>query len=320
MPAAASCRDNSSDAATRSIAAHECGCIEIAEHDIGVGNRRGHSAVAVTGRARDRARAFRPDPQRAAAIDARNRAAAGRDARDVEAAQRDALAGEHAVVRQRGVPVRDQRNVGRGSAHVERDEIRDAEQVGATPPARHAAGRPRQYRACRQPRSFLDRRHATMRQHDKQTASKSSLGKTLRETGEITPYDRFDIGVHDRGRDALIFLDLRQYVARSRHADSGQCPGETLDRGKLVDRIEIGMQETHCDRSRAGFANGGDGLVERGLIERNQNVAVGFQPLADAKAQFARHQGLRRRRTQIVAVGLEALAHFDDVAMTFGGK
>jgi len=90
-----------------------------------------------------------------------------------------------------------------------------------------------------------------MRQHDKQTAFKSGFSKTLRETGEIAPHDRFDIGVHDRGRDALIFLDLRQHVARSRHTDAGHCLGQALDCGEFMDRIEIGMQEAHRDRGCA---------------------------------------------------------------------
>ena len=166
-------------AVERTLAAHEGRGIEIAEHDIGVGDGRCHAAIAVAGRARHRARAFRPDAQRAAGIDAGDRAAAGRDARDVEAAQRDALAGEHAVGGQRGLPVRDQRDVGRGAAHVERHEIGNAEQIGAAPAARHAAGRSRQHRARGQPRGFLDRRHAAMRQHDEQTALEAGLGKTL---------------------------------------------------------------------------------------------------------------------------------------------
>ena len=99
-------------AVERPLAAHEGGGIEIAEHDIGVGDGRGRAAIAVAGRARHRARAFRSDAQRAAGIDAGDRAAAGRDAGDIEAAQRDALAGEHAVGGERGLPVRDQRDVG----------------------------------------------------------------------------------------------------------------------------------------------------------------------------------------------------------------
>ena len=126
----------------RALAAHEGGRIEIAEHDIGVGDGRSHAAIAVAGRARHRARAFRADAQRAAGIDAGDRAAAGRDAGDIEAAQRDALAREHAVGGQRGLPARDQRNVGAGAAHVERHQIGNADQISAAPAARHAAGRP----------------------------------------------------------------------------------------------------------------------------------------------------------------------------------
>ena len=157
-------------AVERALATHEGGRIEIAEHDIGVGDGRGRAAIAVAGRTRHRARAFRADPQGAAGIDARDRAAAGRDARDVEAAQRDALAGQHAVGRQRRLSVRDQRNVGRGAAHVERHEVGNAEQIGAAPAAGNAAGRPRQHGAGGQPRGLLHRRHAAMRQHDEQAA------------------------------------------------------------------------------------------------------------------------------------------------------
>ena len=64
--------------------------VEIAEHQIGVGHRRGTAAVAVAGRARNRTGALRPDMQDAAGIDPRDRAAAGADAGDVEAVERDA--------------------------------------------------------------------------------------------------------------------------------------------------------------------------------------------------------------------------------------
>ena len=40
----------------------------------------------------------------------------------------------------------------------------------------------------------------------------------------------------------------------------------------------------------------------------------------DAEAQRARHELLRRRHAQIVAIVLQALAHLDDVAMAFGGQ
>ena len=159
-----------------------------------------------------------------------------------------------------------------------------------------------------------------MRQDHEQAALEAGLFQPPFEIGEIAPHDRFDIGVHDRGRDALIFLDLRQHVAGTRHADVRQFFCQPFDRGKFMDGIEIGMQEADRDRGRAGFPDAGDGLVKRALIQRSQNLAIRLEPLANAETQFARHQGLRRRRAQIVAIGLEAFAHFDDVAMALGGQ
>ena len=250
----------------------------------------------------------------------RDRAAAGRDARDIEAAQRNALPREHAVGGQRRLPVRDQRDIGAGPAHVERHQIGNAEQIGAATAAGNAAGRSRQHRARGKTRGFSDRRHAAMRQHDEQTALEAGLVKTLLEIGQIAPHDRLDIGVHDRGRDALIFLDLRQHVAGSGDADIRQFSRQAFDRGKFMGGIEIGMQEANRDRGRAGFLDRGDGIAERGGIERYQDLATRLQPFAHAKTPLARHQRLRRRRAQIVAVGLEAFAHLDDVAMAFGGE
>ena len=48
--------------------------------------------------------------------------------------------------------------------------------------------------------------------------------------------------------------------------------------------------------------------------------SVGAHALGHAKPQRARHELLRRRHAQIVAVVLQALAHLDDVAMAFGGE
>ena len=124
-----------------------------------------------------------------------------------------------------------------------------------------------------------------MRQHDEQAALEAGLGQALREIGEIAPHDRFDIGVHDRGRDALIFLDLRQHVAGSRHADPGQFPGQPLDRGEFVDRIEIGVQEHTATEVAPDSPYAGDGLLQRGLIERNRDLAIGLQPFPNTEAR-----------------------------------
>src|SRR5258708_3527613 len=84
--------------------------------------------MAATARASHRAGASGANAKRMAGTDAGDRSAAGRDAGDTEAAQRDALARQHAVGGQRGLPARDQRNVGRGATHVERHQIGNPDQ------------------------------------------------------------------------------------------------------------------------------------------------------------------------------------------------
>ena len=181
---------------------------------------------------------------------------------DVESAQRDALPREHAVGGQRGLAVRNQRDIRAGATHVERHQIGNAEQVGAATAAGNAAGRAGQHRACGKPRGFFHRRHAAMRQHDKETALEARLVKTLFEIGQIAPHDRLDISVHDRGRDALILLDLRQHVAGSGDADLWQLRYQAFDGLKFMGGIEVRVQEANRDRRRAGIPYRGYGIAE----------------------------------------------------------
>ena len=263
---------------------------------------------------------MRSDVKRPAGIDAGDRPAARRDAGNVEAAKRDALSGQHAVGRKRCLPTRYQRDVGAGAAHVERHEIGNTEQFGAAAAAGDTAGRSRQYRARSKPRGFLKRSHAAVRQDYEEIALESGFGQARFEIVQIAPHHRLDIGIHDRGRDALIFLDLRQHVARARDADIGQRLGQTLHRREFVHGVEVGMQKTNRDRARAGLLDGRDALVQRLGVERGEDIAVGLEPFQNSETAFARHQRLRWRRPQIIAVRLEALAHLDQVAVALGGQ
>ncbi len=235
MPAAASSRDSPSDAAIRSIAASaaprssgrfppmKAVAIEIAKHDVGVGDGRGDAAIAVTGRSRHRARAFRADMKRAAGIDAGDRAAAGRDTRNVEATQRDALSGQHTVGGQRGlrpseisemsVLVPPMSNGTRSAMPSSSAQRRPPE----TPPAGPDSTVPAASREASSTGAMPPCDSTT-----KRLPLKPASTRRCSQIGQIAPHHRFDIGVHDRGRDALIFLDLRQHVAGARDADTGQ--------------------------------------------------------------------------------------------------
>ena len=145
-------------------AAEKARRIEIAEHQIGVGDRRGCAAGAIAGGAGDGAGALRADMQDAAGVDPGDRAAAGADAGDVEAVQRDRVAGDPAAGDQGRLAADDQRDVGAGAAHVERDQIVFSEQSRGMDAAGDAAGRAGQHGSGRQApgtRQSARRRHAT---------------------------------------------------------------------------------------------------------------------------------------------------------------
>ncbi len=185
-----------------SLAAEKIIGVEIAEQEIGVGDGRGRAALAIAGRAGDCARAFRADTK-ARRIDPRDRSAAGADAGDVEAAQRDALASEATLGGELCLAACDQRDVGRGAAHVERNKVGNAEQPGGTARTGDAAGWTRQHGRDRQPRCFRNRRHAAMRENDEQAAGEACLAEANFEVRQVAMHRRPDIGVHDRGRDPL---------------------------------------------------------------------------------------------------------------------
>ena len=78
------------------------------------------------------------------------------------------------------------------------------------------------------------------------------------------------------------------------------------------------MQEADRHRLHRASRQRVDRRVQRGRVQRQRNGAVRPHPLGDPEPQAARHQRLGRGHAQIVALGLQALAHFDDVAMAGG--
>src|SRR4029079_18973985 len=128
--------------------------IEKAEDEVGVRHRRLDASVAVTGRTRLRTGALGYDVQHAAEVDARDGAPAGADGGDVQALQRHPLAGNAPIRSNRRLPAYHQRDVGRGAAHVEGNEIAVGEERGSVRTAGNAAGRAGKHAASRQPHGF----------------------------------------------------------------------------------------------------------------------------------------------------------------------
>ena len=270
--------------------------VEIAQHQVGVGDRRLGAALAVAGRPRSRAGARRADMQDAAVVDPRNRAAAGADAGDVEAVERDRVAGDAAAVGQARAPIDDQRNVGAGAAHVERDQIALADQPGRVDAAGDPARRPGQHGARRQPARLGDRRHPAMRLDDQGGPHIPGFGEPLFEAGEIARHGRPDIGIDHGRRDPLEFLDLRQHLGRQRDISRRQLVFDCRARRLLVARVAPCVQVAHRhrldplglqDRDRRGRASRDRAASRPGrrrAAARAPPAAAGAAPAARAAA------------------------------------
>ena len=111
---------------------------ELADHHVGVGDRE-RSAAAVAFRSRIGAGAVRADAE-ARAVEMQDRAAAGRHRVDQHHRRAHAHAGDLGLERALVLAV-EMRDVGRGAAHVEADQVREAGLASGLRHADHAARR-----------------------------------------------------------------------------------------------------------------------------------------------------------------------------------
>ena len=133
----------------RHRAAEEEAGVEIAEHEVGVGQRRPGAAAAVAGRTRIGAGAARADAQQAAIVDLGDAAAAGADLDHVDDGDADRQAAAlaelvhardfHAVALDRRAAAHE-RALGGGAAHVEGEQVGQVERCGRD---RRSSGRRR---------------------------------------------------------------------------------------------------------------------------------------------------------------------------------
>ena len=136
---------------------------QAAEHEVGVGDRGLLAAAAVAGRAGVGARALRPDAQRPAAVDPRDRAAAGADRVDVDHRQAHRQAGDGALHGEVGLAAAlgEEERVAARAAHVEAQRGRLADD-----PRRHrAAGRAGEQHRGRVGGGLLERRDPAGGEH-----------------------------------------------------------------------------------------------------------------------------------------------------------
>ena len=176
--------------------------LQLAEHDVAVGDGE-RPAAAIAGRAGIGAGRFRPDAK-ARAVEAADRAAARRHRVDLHHRRAHAHAGDHRLegpLVLAGVV----RDVGRGAAHVEADDLVEARHRRGAHHADDAAGRARQDRilALEAPRVG----EPAVRLHER--ASRAVAAARRATAIDIAAQDRREIGVDHGGVAAADQLHQR---------------------------------------------------------------------------------------------------------------
>src|SRR2546429_8548158 len=114
--------------------------------------------------------------QDAAGMDPGDRAAAGADAVDVQAVERNCMTRDPAPACEARLTADNQRNVGAGSAHIERDQIALAEQTCRINAAGNSAGQAGKHCAGCEPAGIVEWGNPAMRLDGQARATLACLG------------------------------------------------------------------------------------------------------------------------------------------------
>ena len=214
--------------------------------------------------------------------------------------------------------VLDQAGLGGGAAHVEGHQPVDAEQFGIMAGGERTGSRA----ALDHPHRVLARRlgpdHAAGGQHDQRRVGEALAAQPVAETLEIGLRDRHRIGVHRRGRGALIFADLRRDLRGGADEDAVELARQGGRDQRFVVRIGEAVQEADRDGMRAAGADLGREPGDVLRARRQRQRAVGEDALLQAEGQLARDQRLGELDLRIVHVVAVLIADREHVTEALG--
>src|SRR5262249_55089410 len=104
--------------------------------------------------------------------------------------------------------------------------------------------------------------------HDVELTRDAEVRKPSLEVFEIARYQRDDIDVGRRRRRALVLSDLGDDVGRARYGYAARDLCHQLGQPALVGGIDVGVEETDCDRIDAIDEGAGDAPPRARLVER----------------------------------------------------
>ena len=297
-------------------------------HDhVGVGDRGTPAPAAIAGRPRGRARALRTHGEPTQLIDGGDRAASGADLDHVDdgdakgepaSLQESIVTGHLERARHLGLIVVEEADLGRGAAHVERDDLPEPTLGGDGLRQDGAPGRARLHEPDGKAASHLERRHPAARHHQQHGTAKALLRERHFEPGEEAGHEGPHVGVGGRRREPVVLPDLGRHVRGQRDRDIRQVPAQDLGHPPLVGGIRVAVNQADRHRLHAGVRENGSDALYRCLVERDQHRSVSGQALAHGQPEMARHEGRRPLHEQVRLLEAMLVRHLQAVAHPLG--
>ncbi len=316
----------------RDLAAQEEVGIEPPEDGVRVGHGRLGAAASVTDRSGSGAGAAGADAQQAARVDPCDRAAAGADFDEVDDGCSHRVAGEglpadagacvsaHLVVLgDRRPPLADEADLRRRAAHVEGENLALPELRAEMGAGDDACGRPRFDHEDRTASGGIGAEDATARLHDEELGSDARRAEPLLNALEVARDDRADRGVHDRCAPPEVLAKLGSDLGRERDRNAGKLLGEDRADAELVLGVDVGVKEANGDRFDLLPPQDDRRLANRGLVERQQDLALGAEPLAHGDRPVARNERPGLLELRVVERGSHLTCDLEQIAKAVGG-
>ena len=178
-------------------------------------------------------------------------------------------------------------DVGRGAAHVERDQMVDAgaarrrARLAITPPVGPETSI--WIGAAAAASSVISPPLDVM---TTVCAATPPSSQPLAHRAQAARHDRLQIGVGDRGRGALILLPLRQDLVGDRQRQARQLLGQDRLHRLLVRRVEVGEQQADGDGLDLGLGRGSRPRRARTSASSSgvDDLAIGVDALGRARS------------------------------------
>ena len=214
----------------------------------------------------------------------------------------------------------DQRDVGRGAAHIERQNIRQLGVLRDPHRARDPARRPRHEQIDRRRAALFGRHQPAVRAQQVELRLAAPFAQLPLHVADVARHRRPHGGIGDGGQRALIFLHFGQDVGRHTDRDVGQFLGDDFRHPTLMRVVEVGVDQAHGDSLDLLLGESSDALAQCRLVKRADNLPVRPDPLARLDRRFQRRHrlGLGPHDPCRQAAGNQAARDLQDVAIALG--